>query len=101
MKIFVILELIIIKKNIIDNLIDSVELLFKKIMVMFRCGRRKYVCVNQFCKKCGSEMGYDFSVPDEVWVNLPEEYQNHVLCLHCFLSEYPDKIDDLNIKLYG
>lgn len=88
------------KKSIIDNSIDALESLFMKIIVKLRCWRRETVLVNQFCKKCGSEMAYDFSVPDELWDNLPNKYQNHVLCLNCFLREYPDGIDELDIKLY-
>ena len=30
----------------------------------------------------------DFTVPDEVWMMLPQQYHRRVLCLDCFLSLY-------------
>lgn len=41
----------------------------------------------EVCKKCGCDIRVSFSVRDDIWAKLPEKWQNHVLCLNCFLKE--------------
>lgn len=69
-----------------------------KLRVKSKCFLKKYKLVNQFCKKCGKTMNYDFSVNDTEW-NKISQYHNHVLCLDCFLKLYPEP--EVNIKLYN
>ena len=72
---------------------------FNKIRLKIKCFMRKYRLMNQFCKKCGKKNKlYDFSVSDEDWSKISIEYQNHVLCLDCFIEEYPEP--ELDITLY-
>ena len=79
--------------------------MFNKIRVKIKCFIRKYKLMNQFCKKCGKPMTvYDYSVSDDVWEKMPLEYQNHVLCLDCFISEYLEKYSEchheIEVKLF-
>lgn len=40
---------------------------------------------NPTCKVCHRIDKFDFNVPDEIWAKIvPEEYQDHVVCLSCF-----------------
>ncbi len=41
----------------------------------------------QYCKKCGRDQRFEFSIRKEIWEKLPIEWQNHVLCIECFLEE--------------
>jgi len=41
----------------------------------------------QYCKKCGRDQRFEFSICDEIWNKLPEIWQNHILCIECFLEE--------------
>lgn len=41
----------------------------------------------EVCKKCGCNSRIAFSVRDDIWAKLPDKWQNHVLCLNCFLEE--------------
>lgn len=54
----------------------------------------------QYCKKCGRDQRFEFSIKKEIWEKLPEEWQNHVLCIECFLEELekmsPDQIFDIS-----
>lgn len=39
----------------------------------------------QRCKICWNSDGFDFHVPDNVWIRVvPEHLQNSVVCLSCF-----------------
>lgn len=55
---------------------------------------------NQRCKVCGRRDKFDFHVPDEVWRSIvPEQYQNHVVCLACFDDFAKDKGVDYSTSL--
>jgi hypothetical protein len=41
----------------------------------------------QYCKKCGRDQRFEFSIKKEIWEKLPIKWQNHVLCIECFLEE--------------
>lgn len=61
--------------------------------------------MNEFCKKCGKTMDYyDFHVNDEDWEEISSKYQNHVLCMDCFVEEYlkehPECKHELDVHLY-
>ena len=55
--------------------------------------------MNQFCKKCGHTMNYDYSVSDEDWNKLPTKY--NILCWNCFCDEYPNDITEVKVKFCG
>lgn len=81
--------------------------LFYKLRVKSKCFIRNYKLMNMFCKRCGrticpDEYLYDWGVSDEDWSKIPQEYQEHVLCLNCFCELYPvdDGETELKIKLY-
>lgn len=46
----------------------------------------------QSCKKCNKDMRFEFSIRDEIWEKLPTKWQDHVLCIECFLEEL-DKVE--------
>jgi len=57
----------------------------------------------QYCKKCGRDMRFEFSIRDEIWNKLPKTWKDRVLCIECFLEELnevePDQeihFDDFN-----
>lgn len=72
--------------------------LFKWFRVKWKCFLRQYKLMNQYCKRCGKDMHYDFSVSDNDWSRIPVKYQNHVLCLECFMEVYPEA--DVDIELF-
>lgn len=72
--------------------------ILKKLLVKYKCFLKKHILINQFCKKCGKDMHYDYSVSDEDWSKLSKKYQNHVLCLDCFVEEYPEH--EVDVKLF-
>lgn len=79
---------------------NSLEKTFDYIILKLKNFKRKYRLMNQYCKCCGHEMGYDFNVSDEDWEKLPVEYHNHVLCIHCFCKLHPD-LENLDyLKLF-
>ena len=41
----------------------------------------------QYCKKCGRDQRFEFSIRKEIWDLMPEKWINHVLCIECFLEE--------------
>lgn len=41
----------------------------------------------QTCKRCFRKTRFEFSVKDEIWNKLPEKWQDHALCIECFLEE--------------
>lgn len=84
-----------------EQIINELESYLRKIILKLRCQRKKHNLVNQFCKKCGTEMSYDYQISAEDWEKLPAKYQDHVLCIHCFCEEYPDDLADINIKFPG
>ena len=54
----------------------------------------------QYCKKCGRDMRFEFSIRREIWEKLPQQWVDHVLCIECFLEELekvsPDQCIDLS-----
>lgn len=46
-----------------------------------------YMLKQQYCKKCGRDIRFEFSIKDEIWNKLPKKWQNRVLCIECFLDE--------------
>ena len=53
----------------------------------------------QYCKKCGRDMRFEFSIRDEIWKKLPIEWQNHVLCIECFIEELEKTSPNQRIEL--
>lgn len=57
----------------------------------------------QTCKACGRPDGFNFHVPDGLWLAVvPPEYQKRALCLLCFdqfavraKKDYPPHITDI------
>ena len=41
----------------------------------------------QYCKKCGRDQRFEFSIRDEIWNKLPEMWRDRILCIECFLEE--------------
>lgn len=82
------------------NILMLLETSFDKIILKIKNIQRRYRLMNQYCKCCGHEMGYDYHVSDEAWMKLPAEYHNHVLCLHCFCKLYPDDLNNLEFEYY-
>ena len=57
---------------------------FCKLRVHYKLIKRKFVCINSFCKECGVDVR-DFSAPDEVWAKVePEIKYGYTLCYNCF-----------------
>lgn len=81
--------------------ITDLERIFHKIILHLRLHQRKHKLVNQFCKRCGHEMGYDYSIKNKDWEKIPEKYQNHVLCWNCFCDEYPSNVSEVEVKFCG
>ena len=82
-------------------MINKIEKIFRKIIITLRRIQRKHCLVNQYCKKCGTEMDYDYSINDFEWNQyIPNKYNNHVLCLNCFIQEYAGDINELEITYY-
>lgn len=81
-------------------MINKIESISTNILLKLRCYKRKHKLVNQFCKNCGREMGYDFSVPDTDWEKVPQKFQNHILCVHCFCGLYKGDLSKVKIKFY-
>ena len=81
-------------------MMNIVEHIVNKIFVKSKCFKKRFRLVDQFCKHCGRDMGYDYHIPDEMWSKLPEKYQNHVLCIHCFCKLYPEPMDEYEIPFY-
>ncbi len=54
----------------------------------------------QYCKKCGRDMRFEFSIRKEIWEKLQDQWKNHVLCIECFLEELerasPDQQFDIS-----
>ena len=75
-----------------------IEKIFNKIILNVHLIQRKYKLMNQFCKKCGHTMSYDYSIPNKDWEKLPQKYHEGVLCFNCFVEEYPDNLNDLEIE---
>ena len=82
-----------------ERSIMIVESIFTKILLFIKSIQRKYKLMNQYCKCCGREMSYDFSVSDEDWEQLPLKYHNHVLCIHCFCEMHPN-LENVKIEYY-
>ena len=70
------------------------------IIVKYKNFKKRFVRTNQFCKCCGKDMDYDYSVDEETWEELPQKYHNHVLCIHCFCELYPKDLNKVNFKFY-
>lgn len=73
---------------------------YEKILLYIKNIQRKHKLMNQYCKKCGREMGYDYNISDKNWKQLPQKYHNHILCIHCFCELHPDLENLKYIKLY-
>lgn len=41
----------------------------------------------QYCKKCGRDQRFEYSIRKEIWELMPKKWVNHVLCIECFLEE--------------
>ena len=41
----------------------------------------------QYCKKCGRDQRFEYSIRKEIWKLMPDRWINHVLCIECFLEE--------------
>ena len=80
-------------------MINALENVFNKIILHLRLTKKKYRISNQFCKKCGREMHYDYNVSDEEWNKLQGKY--NILCWDCFCDEYPTDIHNIDVKFYG
>jgi hypothetical protein len=53
----------------------------------------------QYCKKCGRDQRFEFSIREEIWSKLPEKWINHVLCIECFLEELEKASPDQRFEL--
>jgi len=49
----------------------------------------------QTCTRCHREQRFEFSLHNEIWAMLPEEWQNSVLCIECFLEIMDDTLTDI------
>jgi len=52
------------------------------------------------CKHCGRDQRLIWSVSDEIWGNVPQQYRNLTLCLECFIVLVPD-VRFIDIKIKG
>lgn len=76
----------------------KLEKIFNKIILTVHLIQRRYKLMGQFCKKCGHTMSYDYSMPSKDWKKLPVKYHESVLCFNCFVDEYSDNLNDLEIE---
>lgn len=53
----------------------------------------------QYCKKCGRDQRFEYSIRKEIWGLMPEKWINHVLCIECFTEELSKVAPDIKITL--
>lgn len=78
---------------------NSLEKIFDYIILKLKNFKRRYCLMNQYCKCCGHEMGYDFNVNDKDWLKLPKKYHDKILCIHCFCKLHPD-LENVKFKFF-
>ena len=70
------------------------------VKVVYKNFLKKFKLMNQYCKSCGNDMGYDYKVSDEDWEKLPLKYHNKVLCLNCFCKYYAGDLNEVDIIFF-
>ena len=94
------MDKVIEETNRNTTVINHLERTFQKIILDLRENKKKYKMINQYCKYCGSEMGYDYSVSDAVWSKIYDKYGYNILCIHCFCRLYPGNLEDVEFELF-
>lgn len=81
--------------------INKLERIFQKIILKLRYHKKQNNMVPQFCKYCGSEMGYDYSVNDNDWNKVCGKYKYNILCISCFCKLYPEDLSKVKFHFCG
>ena len=53
----------------------------------------------QSCEKCGRDMRFEFSIRQDIWNKLPDNWRDKILCMECFLEELEPIAPDQEINL--